>query len=116
MTTFTSKQIADLNGSMEAARLFGSGLGTEMSTLAGNFLIVSGSVIPADGEREVVDTGLTTVSHAVVSLSGSPSEDHILSTVTAGSVAGTIIIQSWDHNYFSASVAWSKVEWLAAGK
>ena len=117
--TLTAKQISDLNGSNEAMRL--GGVGTLLSSLEGRNSVASGSVTPTDGEREVVATGLSTVSHATVSLSGSPSGYHMSSTVTAGSVAGTIIIQSWtatdvdDTTPKSASVAWSSVEWVAVG-
>ena len=117
----SAQDILDLNGSMEAARNFGDGLGTEVNTLKNHNVVTSGSVTPTDGDREVVDSGLSAVTFAVVSLSGSPSADHSISTITAGSVAGMLVIQSWaalgvgNENFTSASTGWAKVEWLATG-
>jgi hypothetical protein len=122
----TSKQISDLNGSNVAMQnasvgTFINNTSASVTTLNTRLAVASGSVVPTDGEREVVSTGLTSVNHVTVSLSGSPSGDHMWSSATAGSVAGIIIIQSWtatdinDTTPKSASVAWSKVEWIAAG-
>ena len=117
----SAQDILDLNGSMEAARNFGDGLGTEVNTLKNHNVVTSGSVTPTDGDREVVVTGLAAVTFAVVSLSGSPSQYHQSSTITAGSVAGTLVIASWTADNVaittpkSASAGWAKVEWLATG-
>jgi len=39
---YTSTQISDLNGSMEASRLFGQGLGTELNEISGSISDLSG--------------------------------------------------------------------------
>lgn len=108
----TAKQIYDLNNSMVAAQ--NVNLGTVLSWLVGS-LNASGSLVPTSA-RTVVTTGLTTVTGATVALSGSPTSDNAYDTVTAGSVtAGTIVIDAWDGNRTSASVAWAKVNWIATG-
>ena len=131
----SAQDILDLNGSMEAARNYGAGLGTLVSQMSASVVtntdglavvvaqnvVASGSITPTDGDREVVVTGLATVTFAVVSLSGSPSQYHQSSTITAGSVAGTLVIASWTADNVaittpkSASAGWAKVEWLATG-
>jgi hypothetical protein len=122
----TSTQISDLNGSNVAMQnasvgTFINNTSASVTTLNARKAVASGSIVPTDGEREVVETGLSSVDHVAVSLSGSPSGDHLWSTATAGSVAGVVIIQSWtatdvdDVTPKSASAAWSKVEWVASG-
>lgn len=110
--SLTTKQVYDLNNMNMAAQ--NASLGTMMGYLS-DATMESGSVVPTSASREVVTTGLTTVSHVVVSLSGSPMHDHALSTATAGSVAGTIIIQSWNGLYTAGSVQFQRVDWIALG-
>jgi len=108
----TAKQIYDLNNSMVAAQ--NVNLGTVLSWLVGS-LNASGSLVPT-AARTVVTTGLTTVTGATVSLSGSPTSDNTYDTVTAGSAtAGTIVIDAWNSLNTSASVSWAQVSWIVTG-
>src|SRR3990172_10323628 len=117
--SLTAKQIADLNGSMTAAQ--NMALGTLIGELVGSTYIASGSVMPT-ASPQTFDTGLTSVLFAVVSLSGSPLTTHSSSTITTGSVAGTVVLSSWKPTstsvttLVSASAApWQSVAWIAVG-
>lgn len=93
----TTKQIADLNISMEAARL--SNLGNVISNLVGAsgsaFMSGSGLARP-DKARFPVTTGLSTITNSTVTLSGSPTSTvQMWVSSESGSVAGDLIIRSW---------------------
>jgi len=91
--TISAQDISDLNGSMEAARNYGSGLGTEVSTLAGHPVIASASF--SGSTVTVVSTGLSTVTGVVAGLSGSPTLNHAYYSAVSGSTAGDIFIYGW---------------------
>jgi hypothetical protein len=118
----TTKQIHDLNHSMSSAKSVQ--LGTLLDGLIDD-LLDSGEVTPSSS-REVIVTDLTTVSYASVSLSGSPTALHFMSTATAGSVAGTVILQQWmptsgswvgnmTLSSGSTSQVFAPVSWIAVG-
>jgi len=115
---WTAKQISDLNNSMVAAQSVG--LGTVVSELVIS-KSVSGSLVPTVAV-ETVATGLTSIISATVALSGSPTLNHMWSTVASGSVAGTIVISSWKPTSASnvtpaaASGSFVKVNWIAVGE
>ena len=114
----TAKQISDLNNSMVAAQNIN--LGTLLNTLNSS-KSVSGSVVP-DAAVYTLATGLTSVTSATVSLSGSPTLNHNSVTVASGSVAGTIVISSWKPTNAStvtlipATSPFAKVSWIAVGE
>ena len=95
MTEFTSKQKSDLNNSMEAARLFGEGLGTEVSDITGSLTalpaVASGSFSASSINQ--IASGLTTVSSVVVTMSGSPTLEH--AWFSASAVGATIWVEAW---------------------
>lgn len=114
---WTTKQIYDLDNSMVAAQ--NVSLGTFLSGVASN-LVVSGSFTPAAASTPIA-TGLTTVSNVVVSMSGSPTEKHMWTTATAGSVAGTIVVSCWQPTNAStvtpiaSTGSYVAVRWVAVG-
>ena len=120
--TLTATQITQLNNSMEAAQRIG--LGTLLNDVL-NDLIDSGSVVPTSA-RHVIVTDLTDVEYAVVSLSGSPTLEHSMSTATAGSAgyASNVILNQWTFSGSTTDVAASSgstsdvyqtVTWIAVG-
>ena len=114
---FTSSQITNLNNSMSAAQ--DVSLGTLLSGVSSN-LVLSGSFTPTSAVQTLA-TGLTTVSNVTVSLSGSPTLTHMWVTATTGSVAGTIVVSSWQPTNASTVTAIAStgsfvaVRWTAVG-
>lgn len=120
--SWTAKQIADLDGSMVAAQ--NVSLGTVVNALigtTGSLIAVAGGTLDPTTGSSVVVTGLATVTYATVSLSGSPLLTHMWSTAIAGSVAGTLIIQSFKPTNAStvtaipATAPFAPVNWIALG-
>lgn len=116
--TWTAKQISDLDNSMSAAQ--NVSLGTVLGEMVANGSVKSGSVSPTLA-REPVVTGLTTVAAAMCSFAGSPTNQHMWSTASAGSVAGTIIINSYKPTNastvtpISATGSFVAINWIAIG-
>ena len=114
---WTTQPIYDLDNSNVACQ--NVSLGTFLSGVASN-LVMSGSFTPTAAVQTVA-TGLTTVSQATVSLSGSPTNTHVWSTVTTGSVAGTIVVSSWQPTNAStvtpiaSTGSFVAVRWIAVG-
>jgi|WetSurSiteA1Bulk_404760.scaffolds.fasta_scaffold00043_15 hypothetical protein len=112
----TTTQIYNLNNSMSAAQ--DVSLGTLLDAYASN-KVISGSFVPAAAVTEVV-TGLTTVTNAVVCLSGSPSLTHAWTTVVTGSIAGHVLVYCWQPTNAStvtpvAGTVFNQVNWIAVG-
>ena len=114
---WSTKEKYDLDNMNVAAQ--NVDLGTAISEISGSITavagIASGSVLPSDADREVITTGLSTVTSVVASISGSPDYDFALVAISAGSVAGTAILQSFNALYTSASAGFRNVNWIARG-
>lgn len=98
--TFTAGDVSDLNGSMEAARNFGNGLGTELNWISASLAtevaylkIASASF--SGSTVNIVSTGLSTVTAVVTGMSGSPTLEHAYNTAVSGSTAGDVLIYAW---------------------
>lgn len=114
----TAKQVYDLNNSMSAAQ--NVNLGTLISSLT-DAMVASGNTVPSDAVI-YVDTGLSVVSGATVALSGSPTLNHMWSTVTPTSgSAGYITITSYKPTAAGtatpilATGSYVEVSWIATG-
>jgi len=115
---YTAAQITNLNNAMSANQ--DVSLGTLLSGLSDNLMVISGSFTPTAAVQTIA-TGLTTVSGVTVSLAAAPTLTHSWVTATAGSVAGTIVVSSWQPS--SASIvtptastgSFVGVQWVAAG-
>jgi len=95
--TLTAEQTTNLNMSMEAARQIGLGsiIADLVGTTGSGLAFASGSARP-NKQSFPVDTGLTTVTGVICSLSGSPTLTGVMwASAVAGSTAGDIIINSW---------------------
>jgi hypothetical protein len=125
--SYTSGDISALNNSMEAARLFGDGLGTELNNISGSIATIealpqltSGSISPASAS-EIVTTGLSTVSSIVATLSGSPTLEHAFVSAVSGSTAGDVIIYCWkptsdsDVTPVASTGSFVDINWIAVG-
>lgn len=98
--SYTTADINALDGSMEAARLFGNGLGTELNQITASIVTIQAlpqiaSASFSGSTVTVVTTGLNTVTAVVAGMSGSPTLNHTWNTAVSGSTAGDIFIYGW---------------------
>ena len=98
--TYTTADISALDNSMEAARNFGNGLGTELNWTSASLATVVAHPVVASASFSgstvnIITTGLTTVTGVVAGLSGSPTLEHAWNTAVSGSTAGDIYIYAW---------------------
>jgi hypothetical protein len=133
----TDKQIADLNGAMEANRLASVGtlldavttasatnaasilaMANFVSASAAGLKVAHGTAVPTAGSYTVTasSTGLTSVLHATATIAGSPIATHTSTTVFKSS--GSLILKNWVNSgsvVTAASSTFADVDWIAVG-
>ena len=116
----TTDQIYNLNNSMSAAQdvALGTVLDALMDASGSLTSITSGTLTPTSASVSVA-TGLTTVTAALISFSGSPTLKHMWNTITPSS--GNVIINTYAPTNASTVTpiattgSWVALYWVALG-